>query len=332
MKRFLFIDRLKGFTILVVVYAHLYLFCMNSSDNAFFSCAAAFEMYLFMFLSGYVAYIDKKALTYRDIKKKLTRRFISYILPAYMLTLLIMALKDFIMQYDGIDWAGKAFTGYWYLKCLAMFCIVQLLFYKCRNIYLELLTCLAAYVLFIMGWKTIPTLNSVLSLEHAVSFFPSFVLGMYFRKYGIFQYIRKYNWIYSACLIGFTILILGAITPPNYVIDNLSWHFIRPVCAIVVLSYLFMLREQKNTILDRALEFFGKNSLDVYMWHGVLLLDFKFMDLTWLEAWNKETGNPYITFLIVCLLALATATTSVIMGKIVRKSIFLNKLIYGKFK
>ena len=58
MNRINYIDRMKGLAILVVVLAHVYLFAFGMGNSAVFRFCISFEMPLFMFVSGFVAYIS----------------------------------------------------------------------------------------------------------------------------------------------------------------------------------------------------------------------------------------------------------------------------------
>lgn len=78
-----YIDRMKGFTILIVVLAHVYLMTFDMGDSLVFRFCASFEMPLFMFVSGFVAYLPSRV---GAINKKLTRRFVSYICPAFVVS------------------------------------------------------------------------------------------------------------------------------------------------------------------------------------------------------------------------------------------------------
>ena len=56
-QRINYIDRMKGFAILMVVLAHVILFSFDMSDSLIFKFCASFEMPLCMFVSGFVALI-----------------------------------------------------------------------------------------------------------------------------------------------------------------------------------------------------------------------------------------------------------------------------------
>lgn len=54
MEKFNYIDRLKGFAILLVIMGHMYLFPMHPNDDFIFRIICSFHMPLFLFLSGFV--------------------------------------------------------------------------------------------------------------------------------------------------------------------------------------------------------------------------------------------------------------------------------------
>lgn len=58
MHRINYIDRIKGFAIFVVVFAHVLLFSFDIGDSLAYRFCASFEMPLFMFVSGFVAYLQ----------------------------------------------------------------------------------------------------------------------------------------------------------------------------------------------------------------------------------------------------------------------------------
>lgn len=53
---------MKGFTVLIVVLAHVYLMTFDMGDSLVFRFCASFEMPSFMFVSGFVAYLPSRVL------------------------------------------------------------------------------------------------------------------------------------------------------------------------------------------------------------------------------------------------------------------------------
>lgn len=73
-----YIDSLRGFTIILVVFSHvsLYLFGSSCPSNEVF---LLFRMPLFFFISGYMAYSEK--FTSSLIKKRIKKRLLYQLLP-----------------------------------------------------------------------------------------------------------------------------------------------------------------------------------------------------------------------------------------------------------
>lgn len=118
-QRINYIDRMKGFAILMVVLAHVILFSFDMSDSLIFKFCASFEMPLFMFVSGFVAFIPGEiggaALT------KLRHRFISYVCPAFAVAYILALYKFLILDVLDKSLIDTLIGGLWYLKALAIF-------------------------------------------------------------------------------------------------------------------------------------------------------------------------------------------------------------------
>lgn len=176
-KRILYLDRIKGFTILLMVLAHVYMLPLQMGDNIVFKAIGSFHMHLFMFISGFVAFIPSSKLKGEVIFKKWMNRFISYLCPAMMVGW-ILTLFQYIVIRD-IDLSISSFIdGAWYLKCMAIFCSIQFLIIRLKHLWHELLACMFFYCLFIYGWRHSEFLNHLLVLEHCTCFSPSLFLDI----------------------------------------------------------------------------------------------------------------------------------------------------------
>jgi fucose 4-O-acetylase-like acetyltransferase len=66
-KRLIYIDRLKGFAIYLVVLGHIYQnMVVQGTETILFSLIYAFHMPLFFFLSGYISEKTNKMIHYKD--------------------------------------------------------------------------------------------------------------------------------------------------------------------------------------------------------------------------------------------------------------------------
>lgn len=180
-------------------------------------------------------------------------------------------------------------------------------------------------VLFLLSRYVLSkNITNILSLNSCYNLWPFFILGYLFRKWDLTKEIMRRNWIFSVSLLSYVSIKLS--------LDNgLKMHFIPLImsfCAIMSLFCLFGWRENKHTVLDRQLGLIGRNTLDIYIYHYFLL---QMISLPLLGKWISSTGNYFIEGVLLILLSLSIAYASIVIGKTIKKSHWLDKVAYGRF-
>ena len=107
-------------------------------------------------------------------------------------------------------------------------------------------------------------------------------------------------------------------------------HLFYPMALafIVAVSYLFIQREDCNTFVDRQLGYLGRHTLDIYIYH------YFFIHITNLRVvgdWFAASGNIFIEVLLGIVLSIVIAYAAMGIGALLRKSQFINELVYGGF-
>ena len=328
-----YIDRMKGMAILVVVLAHVFIFSLDMADSLVFRFCASFEMPLFMFVSGFVAYLKPNF----GGGKKLAKRFVAYVCPAFAVSYAFALYNFLVLGVRDMDVVGTLTGGFWYLKALAIFVCLQALLMKCRRVWLELLVIAVAEGVFLAGWKTNPFLHHLFCLEHCFFFYPFFMMGYYTRRYNLVDYLKSRNWIFTVSVIGFICLLNAHIE--IHAFRFLSERILRPTFAILALTYLFALREDKTSVGERWLNHIGTRTLDIYMYHGILIggkymigFDILCFDMRWVKDCEVMMANPVAYLLLALLMTVFLTYFSMAVGDLVRKSNWLEKVVYGKFE
>lgn len=264
------------------------------------------------------------------INKKLTRRFVSYICPAFVVSY-VLALYSFLILGNremGIE--ETLIGGLWYLKALAIFVCIQAVLVKCKNVMLEWIIIAIAECMFLVGWKLSPLLHELFCLEHCFFFYPFFMMGYYFRRYNIMEVVKSKNWMFTISLVGFICLLNANIE--IHALRFLSERIVRPTFAILAISYLFVIREDKNTQIEEWLNRIGTKTLDIYMYHSFFLSgSFVIFDLQGLKNYEMINSNPIIYLILAMLVTFFLSYVSIAIGYLVRKSDFLGKIVYGNF-
>ena len=102
--------------------------------------------------------------------------------------------------------------------------------------------------------------------------------------------------------------------------------------AILSITYLFVSRDSEDSKLERWLNNIGKRTLDIYVYHGLLLLGaYSIVDMSFLKNNTIMSSNPWMILIIASLITLMLTYIAIWIGHIVRQRDFLKKIIYGQF-
>ena len=81
--------------------------------------------------------------------------------------------------------------------------------------------------------------------------------------------------------------------------------------------------------MDRVLGDIGWCTLDIYIYHYFLL---RIINLRFIDGWLRQTSNYFFeTILFVCI-AVMVCVLCMMIGKVLRKSQIVDKIVYGNFK
>lgn len=200
---------------------------------------------------------------------------------------------------------------------------------KTRKLLLELMVIAIAECLFMIGWKMNPFLHQLFCLEHCCFFYPFFMMGYYFRKYKLVDVLMSRNWLFTLSVTGFICLLNSNFE--FHVLTFLSERIVRPIFAILAITYLFASREGQNSKLEQWLNYIGKRTLDIYIYHGTFILGtFSIFNLKIVKDNEFMQANPISYLFLALLVTLLLVYVTIIIGKLVRKSQILGKIIYGK--
>ena len=327
MHRINYIDRIKGFAIFVVVFAHVLLFSFDMGDSLAYRFCASFEMPLFMFVSGFVAYIQPDGGANR---KRLVKRFVAYICPAFIISYALSLYGYIILGSRDINMIDTLTGGYWYLKALAIFVCLQAILIKCKKVWMELMLIAVAECIFLAGWKSNPILHQLFCLEHCFFFYPFFMMGYYFRRYHLVDKLKANNWVFTLSIIGFICML--NLHFDIHALRFLSERLVGPSLAIFTIVYLFAIRENENSKFEQWLNRIGTKTLDIYIYHGIFVLgSYACFDMKFIQDIDIIMTNPILNLILAIFISLFLIYISIWIGCLIRKSLLLEKVIYGKF-
>lgn len=321
MTRIQYIDRLKGLSMLAVIIGHISMHSFVISNSPIDLIVNTFHMPVFMFLSGVVISVIPNT-------KKTFIKLSQFLMPMLCIGLLFCfsfkkTVNDFF--FDNVK------SGYWYLFTLSIFYLLLSVF-RIPSLLREKSdkSLLMWHIGLAVGvWVMIITLKfslpvgyiKLFSIGQAFNYWPCFVSGFLLRKFERLEPVMGNNNIYSASLIGYIVL--------NVIFVNGFYHIYTLVglCSIPVFIHLAKSRENSSTVIENALAYIGKNSLDIYIYHFFII---KILFLSEFGTWISKTGNYAIEGFCSLCLSIVIAYLCILIGKTIKKSQILELIVYGK--
>ena len=316
-QRIQYIDRLKGFAILAVIFGHLSMWQLGvyHSPTWFVN---TFHMPVFLFLSGLV-------ITPPDSQKcfiKVTQ----FLLPA----LIVGGVYAYYMDSNiGHFLWHDSKMGYWYLFVLSGYYIMMMLFHYMntykgkKGLIVDLALAATIFVAlaglhFLLGKKV----SDLFCVYKMCTFWPVFFLGYMVKKY---QILKDFVFSDSGYTIAF--IVYGICLLLDY---RQFWYYLgipMGMFAAVFFANLFRRREEQTTVVERELARLGRGSLDVYIFHYFFLWT---ISLHPFGTYCFETGNLLLCVLVASVLSVIIAYLCLLVGYVLKSSNLLKAIIYGK--
>jgi len=329
--RLLYIDRLKGFGIFLVVLGHIIQYNMvNATQNALFEAIYSFHMPFFFFLSGYVVNKTTNIESVNSYFSFLKKKAISLLIPLFTWALVVKycfsSNQDFSLNIF-IEIIGKQVMnpGLWFLLMLFEIMIVYSFFHIVSKILNKRISFLLDLVIFSAFIGIILTMN-VFIHGMLMSFLLNlcfFFVGVFISKFEIVRSLIQNKWMFFSSGLLF-ILLVG-----HYNFSECDLPAMKGLKVIIsLLAIAFFYNLSKVLIipgqLNDFLSYMGRSTLVIYV------TQFGFLYIL-----PKTTLIPSETSVI--LLGLIAIPLSVVLmylcvgiGKIAETMPVLNLLLYGR--
>lgn len=294
-ERLEYIDALRGFTMILVVFAHIETFMLSiDAQNTFISgLFQSFRMPLFFFISGFLSYKMDKSWDFHTWKQNVAKRIRLQIIP----TLMCGAIFTYCFSHGNfIDFICNYYKfGYWFTICLfGMLFILystNYLLYKSSIKKKNYITFVLLGVTFIfILLKSIcfrspeyAKLSDIFCFHQICLYFPFFILGYISSSYKIIFYKFLDNDILQAIIIVcFCILyyIKGVLSSSLYdanIIFLLYGKFQTLIIALFGILIVFNVFRKKRIYFTQkkyisvGLKYIGRHTLEIYLLHYFFL-------------------------------------------------------------
>lgn len=312
-ERIAYIDRLKGFAILLVVIGHIiqFLYCPDKFDsNLIFRFIYSFHMPLFFMLSGMVT--SMRLGNVGELRQKIHSRFLQLIVP-FVFWGGILSL--FIIKQDFFNIFIEPDTSLWFLLVLFEIYVISIItfFLLGRKSWIDntqlifLLLCLFVYleirILSIFSMD-------LLGLNLVKKYYPYFAIGLLIKEFKIMQK-NKVGLDWGLVISGMLFLVfvcfwyrLPSKVPSDTngiarILNNYeSYRFLTAICGS---TFFLLLFHKFENIQDKCLSKLGKTTLSIYILNYPLIWVFQILLGKQVTLFENALISLFSVVVIVCM-------------------------------
>ena len=329
-KRIQYIDAMRGFTMILVVFSHICHFCFGDSTMGFNRIFFLFRLPCFFFISGWLF----EPVARRPFLPNVRHKFMVQIVPTFIFLLLLAPPPEFFHQ------LGTLKGGYWFTFVLFEFFMLYMLSVRClRRWGILLAVAVSIGSFYYSAWQ-----YHLQTLAVGDTTLNGFVLTMGFFSVPLWRYylffffgtlvrhhfdafIRLTNrtWVIVAVTVSFFAISLTD-HPANPVLEYLRFN-VGGILGMVMVFTFFRLSDVwlQRLCLSRPLQYVGTRTLDVYLLHYFFLPHFLSAYAARLFAYDSQL----LEFLVAMFFALGVLLLSLLASYILRLSPFLARILFG---
>lgn len=340
-KRIEYIDALRGFTMLLVIYSHVSGFCLNANTEELFTyndLFTEFRMPLFFFISGFVFYKMQRVWNCEKLKKFFFAKIkVQIISPLIFLFLFCMLSKESFIHHITKDFMG----GYWFTFALFEFFLLyialELVLGKIKK---NLPNGFEGMLLFIGGILYVLTSQNIagnMPIGKDILIATGFMRMHYFIFFCFGTIIKNHFESFTNALDkGYTTL-LAIVT---YIVVNVlmftysnamlhfALYFIAGISGIIMVFAFFRKHQDSfssNSRFGRAMQYVGRRTLDIYLIH------YFFAKGSWINILPADIVNyPFIEFIVSFTLAIVVVGMCLVVSNILRTSPQIASFMFGQ--
>ena len=327
-KRIGYIDAMRGFTMILVIFAHVCHFCLDDDRMGYNAVFILFRMPCFFFISGWLF----EPVAQRPFKTVARHKMMVQLVPTFIFLLLLAPPPFFFHQ------LGTLKGGYWFTFVLFEFFMLYMLIARLGKkwsllgaliITIGSFCCSRYYHSFqisatgIQSWGV--NLLGFLSVT-LWRFFLFFYIGTWVRRH-FDSFIRRTNKPVVILLITVVFFIVAS-TPhfSNMWLEMLRFY-VGGITGMWMVFTVFRLSASllMKLHLSQPLQYVGTRTLDIYLLHFFFLPRFLVTYTDQLKAYDSQ----FLEFLVIMGISLIILALCLLTSYIIRLSPFLGHYLFG---
>ena len=327
-QRIEYIDAMRGFTMILVVYSHICHFCFGDSLLGFNAVFFLFRLPSFFFISGWLF----ETMARKPFWKVARRKMMVQLVPTFIFLFLLAPPPEFFHQ------LGALKGGYWFTFVLFEFFILYMLavrLFRKWDFGVALLITLGSFIYaryyyailsLAVGWQ-ISAIKLLGFLSVVVwRYFLFFYIGAWVRRH--FDAFTRWTDKPAVILVITAVFAFVASTPhKNHLIYEMLRLYVGGITGmIIVFSFFrFSVSWLQRIHLSRPLQYVGTRTLDIYLLHYFFLPRFLLCYADQLQGYDSSV----IEFVVILCISLLVLSVTLITSYVIRLNHFLGHYLFG---
>ena len=327
-QRIEYIDALRGFTMILVVYSHICSLCLGDMWMGWNDVFFLFRLPCFFFISGWLFEKTDRQWNSVSVKATIHHKFMVQIVPTFIFLLLLAPPPEFFSR------LGATKGGYWFTFALFEFFLLTIFSEK----YLKKWG--GVFALFISGaafgydiyynryYNDLGLLTDLLGFLSFMTwrYFLFFYIGTWVKRHlGSFVRWTNKQWVLRTVFIGFVVI---AILPHDNAISEYLIFAVGGILGITIIFTFFRSFSRiftKDKWLGRSLQYIGTRTLDIYLLHYFLLPKFLILYSDQLLVYDSHA----LEFMVAMLFTFIVIGLCLLVSYIIRLNHFLGHYLFG---
>ena len=342
-----YIDAMRGFTMLLVVYNHV-LMCSFSGGSSFSfnDIFLTFRMPLFFLLSGFLMYKPERNRQWGDVRQFLQKKLVVQLVPTFIFTIAYCLI---LRHSFSALWFEKAKCGSWFTVTLFVYFVIYSVGDLVVSKFLQgrkkiLLGSIGAVLVYafskysLMGgcpWRdsSICGLLGFANWQYFLFFFMGALIKAFFNVF-----LKQIDRPLIRCLIvtGFIVIqfIIQLPQSRTWIIHTLSFpvfSFIKTIAGIFGVLTIFVFFRKHDSFWNcsrtgKALRYIGERTLDIYLIHLIIIQT----NMRFIGEFLSSNSSPITELVVGGAVSLITIAVCLVISSVIRSSDVLAKLLFGK--
>ena len=334
-QRIEYIDAMRGFTMILVVFAHVCHFCLGDSRMGYNAILILFRLPCFFMLSGWLF----EPASRNPFMTVARHKAMVQLLPTFIFLLLLAPPPEFFHQ------LGTLKGGYWFTFVLFEFFILYMVIVRMGKRWTPILAFLVTIASFVYAryYDSIKLSSEgyqllIIDMLGFLSvttwrFFLFFYIGTWMRRH-FDAFIRWTNKPVVILLISAVFFLIASMSHKDSMLFEMFRFYAGGITGMIMIFTLFRLLYTSSFFLlpssffhlpSSILKYVGTRTLDIYLLHYFFLPRFLMEYAPQLQAYDSRL----IEFVVIMAVSLIIVVLCLITSYIIRLSPFLGHYLFG---